>query len=383
VPADRACALLHGARKAGRKGGMCSMLPADRRPDKCRPYVRCLCRVILLSLTATSVTALASAQQTERARVVLRYERSATAVKACPDEATFRGLVAARLGYEPFVDESELALLVELRPRGNVVAGSLELTARGVARGERAMSSAPQDCYELAASLALAAAVAVDPERAGAQATAPKRDSEPEKPPPATPPATAPPPGEPGPALHPSTAPPHAETAMGLLLHPGALVSSGMQPAPAPGLRLGAALAGNGKWSVGLELAAFLPSDQKREYAAVSAHALYGSLLPCVHPGSPRFTIDLCAALSVGALLATAKGVTRSQPMTDRYTTVGARLGITFMASDSVGFALDAEAPVALSRVHLLVDDAGVSREAWAASRVGFIGGARVVLKLR
>jgi len=52
------------------------------------------------------------------------------------------------------------------------------------------------------------------------------------------------------------------------------------------------------------------------------------------------------------------------------------------MVSDSVGFALNGEAPVALPRVHLLVDDAGVSREAWAAGRVGFIGGAGVVLKL-
>jgi len=243
------------------------------------------------------------------------------------------------------------------------------------------MSSAPQDCYELAASLALAAAVAVDPERAGARATAPERDSEPEKPAASTP--LPPPPAEPRAAVHPSTAPPPPEPAMELLLHAGALVSIGMQPAPAPGLRLGAGLAGSAMWSVGLELAAFLPSEQKREYGTVSAHALYGSLLPCVHPGRARFTVDVCAALSVGALFSTAKDVTRSQPATDRYTTVGARLGVTFMASDSVGFAVDAEAPVALPRLHLLVDDAGVSREAWAASRVGFIGGARVVLKLR
>jgi hypothetical protein len=85
----------------------------------------------------------------------------------------------------------------------------------------------------------------------------------------------------------------------------------------------------------------------------------------------------------VGVLFSDAEGVMRSQPVTDRYTTVGARVGFTFMVSDFVGFALDAEAPVALPRVHLLVDDAGVSREAWATSRVGFIAGARVVFKLR
>ena len=78
--------------------------------------MRCLCRVILLSVMATSVTARASGQATERPRVVLRYERGGTAVKACPDETTFRGLVAARLGYEPFVNESALTLLVESAP---------------------------------------------------------------------------------------------------------------------------------------------------------------------------------------------------------------------------------------------------------------------------
>jgi hypothetical protein len=168
------------------------------------------------------------------------------------------------------------------------------------------------------------------------------------------------------------------------LLDAGILVSVGMQPGPAAGVRLGGGLGGlSDGWSVHLEVAAFLPSERQREYAAVSSHALYGSLLPCVHPGSARFTVDVCAALSVGALFSDAKGVTRSRPVTDRYTTLGARVGLSLRVSDSVGFAVDAEAPVALSRVHLLVDDAGVSREAWAASRVGFIGGAQVVLKLR
>ena len=129
-------------------------------------------------------------------------------------------------------------------------------------------------------------------------------------------------------------------------------------------------------------MAAFLSSERERSYGTVSAHALYGSLLPCLHPGSARLTVDVCTVASVGALFSDGEGVTRSRPVTDLYTTVGARIGLTLRASDSVGFTLDAEAPVVLSRVHLLVDDAGVNREVWAAGRVGFIGGARVVLKL-
>jgi hypothetical protein len=302
-------------------------------------------------------------------------------VKACPNEATFRGLVAARLGYEPFVDESALALLVALRQQGSVVEGRLELTARGEPRGKRTMSSALGDCYELAASLALAAAVAVDPEGVRAQTTAPEPKAAPPTPPPPLPRAEPPPPA---PAASPSITSPRSKTALGVFLDAGALFSWGLQPGVAPGARLGGGLGGlGGGWSVGVEVAAFLPSARERGYGTVSSHALYGSLLPCLHPGSARFMVDVCAALSVGVLFSDAQGVTRSQPVADRYTTVGARLGFAYMVSDSVGFALDAEAPVALPRVHLLVDDAGVSREAWATSRVGFIGGARMVLKLR
>jgi hypothetical protein len=191
-------------------------------PRQSRRYVRYLRRVILLSVMARSVTAHASEAPTERARVVLRYERSGTAVKACPNEATFRGLVAARLGYEPFVDESALALLVVLRQQAGVVAGRLELTARGEPRGERAMSSAPGDCYELAASLALAAAVAVDPEGVRAQTTAPEPKTAPPSARPPPPPTEQLPPG-----ASPSIKSPPGKTGLGIVLDAGALFSWG------------------------------------------------------------------------------------------------------------------------------------------------------------
>ena len=164
-------------------------------------------------------------------------------------------------------------------------------------------------------------------------------------------------------------------------LHAGAVVSVGMQPGPAPGIRLGGTLASRA-WSVGLEGAAFLPTERQQPFGTASTHALYGSLLPCVHPGWTRLTVDVCVVMSVGALFSDGSGVTRSRTVTDRYTTVGVRVGLTLRASDAVSFTLDAEAPVALSRVHLLVDDAGVNREVWVAGRVGFIGGAGMVLKL-
>jgi hypothetical protein len=330
--------------------------------------------MIFLCLAGTSVTAHATEPPAQRARVVLEYGRSGTAEKTCPDAATFRALVAARLGYDAFVDgstsEETLTLRVEFRTRGALVSGSLELRAHGAPRGDRTMNAAPVDCYELAASLALAAAVAVDPEGALARKTA----ASPEQPPPSS--AIAPPQSPP-----PPPPPPAVKATLAGFLNAGAVVSVGIQPGPAPGVRLGGGL-GRRVWSVGLEAVAFLPSEREQPYGTASAHALYGSLLPCLHPESTRLTVDLCAVMSVGALFSDAAGVTRSRPVTDRYLTVGPRVGLTLKASDWVGFTVDAEAPLALSRVHLLVDDAGVTREVWAAGRVAFIGGATVVLKL-
>lgn len=324
-----------------------------------------------------------TAHATERARVVLSYERGEAAAKACPDEATFRALIAARLGYDPVAIEAPLALRVEFRPRGSGITGSLELTSDGAAKGRRSMNAARGDCYELAASLALAAAVAVDPEGARAQSTATEPASAaPDEPQPvaAAQPVLPPPPYyDAAPAAPP---PPPAENPFGIFVDAGALVSVGLQPGPALGVRLGASLR-RGPWSLGVEAAAFLPSEREQPYATVSAHALHGSLVPCVHPGSPSVAVDVCAVVGVGALFSDAEHVAVPQPGTDRYTTVGPRLGITLMASEAVGVRVSAEAPVPLPRVHLIIDDRGERREAWASSSVGFIGGATVVLKLR
>jgi hypothetical protein len=171
--------------------------------------------------------------------------------------------------------------------------------------------------------------------------------------------------------------------APGILLDVGPVLSLGMQPGPAAGLRLGGAVR-IGLWSIGAEADAFLPSEQSgHSYGTVSAHALYGSLVPCAHPGSARFAVDLCAVASIGALFSDATNVGQSRAVTDRYATVGPRIGFTVMPSESLGFMLNAEAPVNLSRVHLRIDDGGVSREVWAASRLAFIGGASLVLKLQ
>jgi hypothetical protein len=100
----------------------------------------------------------------ERVKVTLTYSQKDVAA-SCPDEATFRSLVGARLGYDPFVPDGTLALDVQLQRRGKEIVGRLVLTGEDAQkRGERTLRSGVDECFELATSMALAAAVAVDPE---------------------------------------------------------------------------------------------------------------------------------------------------------------------------------------------------------------------------
>jgi len=156
-----------------------------------------------------------------------------------------------------------------------------------------------------------------------------------------------------------------------------------VQPSVAPLLRLGARLGGRG-WSVGLEGAGSLSSERAAAFGTVSAHVVYGSFVPCGRPGlGAGISLDLCAVVSGGAFFSDAAQVTRSSPATDRYATVGPRVGLTWMPWTAVGFAAKVEVPVALSRVHLVIDDAGARREVWTSSTVGFMGGVAFVWQPR
>lgn len=89
----------------------------------------------------------------ERATVRLEYVRDDAAATQCPDEATFRTLVQARLGYDPFDEGGSLALRVDLGWRAREIAGSLLLVGEtGEKRTERTLRHA--DCFELSSSVA-------------------------------------------------------------------------------------------------------------------------------------------------------------------------------------------------------------------------------------
>jgi len=327
---------------------------------------------------AAAIAIASSATAGERASVALAYVRKDAAATRCPDEATFRGMVAARLGYDPFVDSGSQALAVELQPRGTEMVGTLSLSGgHGDARRQRTLRSDANDCFELVASMAVAAAVAVDPEAILDKGKPPPAPASPATPPPPPPPPPTPPVASS--ALGTDTTadrPP-----LGVRVDGGIIFVSGITPAPSPGARLAVSLF-SGLCSIGGEGAAIVSSSQTSAFGTVSAHVFHGSLVPCVHPGlTSMLTLDLCIVGSVGVMSSHADQVTVSQPARDLFATVGPRAGVTWMPWRTVGFAASLDLPVSLSRVHLLIEDSGQSRQVWASSSLGFVGGFSLVVR--
>jgi hypothetical protein len=323
----------------------------------------------------------------EHASVTLQYSVAEKAT-SCPDEATFRGLVAARLGYDPFNAAGTRTLVVEFERRGNEVAGSLHLSGENEEKSaERTLRAHPDECFELATSMALVVAVAIDPDATTEPqqgATTGPTDAPPEtepvpagepEPPTAAPPA---PPDHPRPA-----APPPSENSVRLEL--GALIATGIVPDLTAGVRAGARV-DFGTFSLQAEGQFLLPSSRENPsgMGEITAFVIAGSVVPCVDPlFAETFGLDLCAAGSVGVLRSTAVDVTRAEPASDIFATVGPRLSLTLMFSDALGVGASGELPIALTRSHLTIEENGEPNETWAEAPVGFIGGVSLLARLK
>jgi hypothetical protein len=337
-----------------------------------------------------ALATLATFARAEHASVTLSYT-SAKSATSCPDEATFRGLVAARLGYDPFVSAGVRTLAVDFDRRGNQVVGRLDLSADGEAKSvKRTLRTGAADCFELATSMALVVAVAVDPNASPASAgvLAPPPAAPPKNHAPAAAPtaaaAAAPAPAPTTPAPAPAPAPAHAEprrpargepSPSNLRFELGGLLTGGVVPAFAPGVRVGVGLDA-GTWLIRAE-GTFVSAGSRDNPGGpghVSAFALAASLAPCVDPiAGDDVGLELCAVASLGVLRSTAREVTRAAATSTLLANLGPRVATIVMVSRVLGLGIAAEAPFSLSRAHLYIDDGGVRNEVWAQPRVGFI----------
>ncbi len=284
--------------------------------------------------------------------VKLDYERNAGAER-CPDSSELSDAVAADLGYDPFQTEAGETLRVRIaRAAGELTATIELLDAEGAVTGRRELSSPGKDCRELAATLALAVSIAIDPVH-----STKKPEPKPE-PAPAPPPKPAPPPPAPAPIPKVEPAPEPASTPLHLRIAGGAHLAVGTAPAQALGFW---AYAG-ARWpklSLGLEGRADLAAEKSEPDGSVSASLLLGSLLPCVHLGVGF----ACAVGSLGVLQGSGEDVSQPAKATTLFGAAGARGGVDIPVSDAVGIVVQADVRANLARTTLRLND----REVWSS----------------
>jgi hypothetical protein len=296
--------------------------------------------------------------------VKLEYERQEGAA-SCPEEAAIRTGVAARLGYEPFREQASDRLRTSIRQVGRLLEARIELVdAHGTAKAERRLVSRQHDCLELASSVELAIAIAIDPvlaprrpmdEAATASAAADQ---------PADATATdASPAG--GRAVAPATAA-SARSSIRKRIDVGLLGGIGSAPSANLGLRAGVALEGD-LASLGLEARADLPASTALRVGEASSSLLLASVVPCAHVGVAAG----CFLLTAGAQRVAGEGLVDSRRATLPYVGLGLRLGLglpvwarTFLTAHA-----DMTAPLTLAR--LKVDESVVWRSPTIALALG------------
>ena len=128
--------------------------------------LRVLIGVVTVVLGVASPVAAQSHAQP--ASVRLDYEQK-EGTGGCPGAAAVAASVAERLGYEPFDSSAPDTVKVTVIKRAIGLQAKIEMLGPdGKAKAERVLSSRRSDCGDLAATMALAIAIAIDPFRANA-----------------------------------------------------------------------------------------------------------------------------------------------------------------------------------------------------------------------
>jgi hypothetical protein len=282
--------------------------------------------------------------------VQLEYERGAE-VAFCPDATAIRTGVAARLGYDPFQAQAEDRVHAAIRQVGRLLEARIELVdGHGQLKAQRRLVSHQHDCTELASSVELAIAIAIDPV-VSAQKHSEQRPASPVKASGDTDGATA------------RTGLARVETSSPVTAaadnHPrvkrldiGLLVGLGAAPSANLGLRAGAALQGHVA-SLGLEARADLPAAKALRVGEVSSHLLVASLVPCAHVGMAAG----CFLITAGVQRVAGDGLVHARQATVPYFGLGVRLGLALPIGARTDLAFHGDATAPLTNIKLKVDD--------------------------
>ena len=263
----------------------------------------------------------------------LVYSRAADA-ESCPDEEALRRAVAARVGYDAFFPWAKRTVVASVDRREGAFVASVDLVdERGIRHGGHELR-AEGSCGDLLDAVALAVAIAIDPQLLLAQQAAPSppaATAAPTPPAPALPAPTplGPPPATlapPAPAPAPSPAPAPAQPAPSPVTLEGSLGPTAALGF-APGVSMGGTVGVEARWSrfsLGLEgFTAARSSKPVTADSSVTAWPLVGALVPCVHVG-PAFA---CALAESGALFASGEQVPGARSSSGTWVAFGARVG--------------------------------------------------------
>ncbi|WP_394825191.1 hypothetical protein [Pendulispora albinea] len=327
------------------------------------------------------------AAEHETARLVYQ----APDAPVCPDESSFRNLVAARLGYDPFRPDGRHAVTVKLQKERGRIRARAEVRRAGPAQGSgREPGGAPQAagarelageaCEPLAAALATTVAMALDPVRGASGETSlpplpnPKAETPPagptvvfiEQAPGSQPPQENPAPRESAPPRESSSAraaPPPREAHAA----PGERVAFVASVGPVASFALAPAPTFGGAMDIGFRYGAFsLSAEGRVEWTPstatvdsgdrVEATVYSGALLPCVHFGGWLG----CAVGRIGAFQGRAPDVVRPSLGTSTFGAVGLRGGYALSITKIVAIRAAIEGALPLVRTTLKIDGTGV-----------------------
>lgn len=281
-------------------------------------------------------------------------------VPGCPDEASFRNLVAARLGYDPFVVDGRHDAAVSIAKQHGKLVARARVTRQGQTEpGVRELGGTPDQCEALTQALATTVAIALDPVR-GLHGPEPLSPAVP-VPVPAPAPVPAPVPA-PAPTLlvwpipPPYTyrpAPARQHTPVSFFGVARGLAAIGAAPGPTLGGELGIGL-GVGAFSItgALRVEATPGTAIAASGDALEATIFAGDVIPCGHLA--RWS--LCGLARLGVFEGRSPSVVRPRIGGSLYFAVGARGGYALPITSALALTAGLEAAFPLVRPALTID---------------------------
>ena len=334
----------------------------------------------LLQVFGAATCMLVGASAAAHPSTQLRYNRGVGA-ESCPDDEGMRSLLVARLGYDPVTAEADERIVASIvrdeshaRLRGRVEVHD----AAGKLQGKRELSSAQNDCTELASSMALAIAIAIDP-LSLSRPTPPKTATDERRDKPAAPNATADvaatPDASSAPRVEtPSPSPEKNAPLDTLHLRTGAgvVVAAGNAPSPTVGAGV---LVGVGIRALSIDLEGRLDTSaaQSAPRGEVTSSLQLLTLAPCLHIG----VAFGCGLASAGRLHAASHGVDLPADDASLYAAFGGRLGAEWFFSRALGARAHIDVLASPTRITLLVNE----RAVWSMPTFSGLLGADLLAK--